>query len=122
MSFYLDRILVFLFVLICNIKTLQEPLKFIVKLIAGSIKIDWLQSGIIEGAFLKLENGLIIFNPEMIVRNGGELLSNFILWTDVSGVFLNSGLLPDAGFELIFLNDLLMDIFSHINPLVFCLL
>ena len=122
MFFYLDSILVFLFVLICNIETFQEPLKFIVELIAGPIKIDRLQRGIIEGAFLKFENSLIVLDPKMVVRDGGELLGSFVLWTDVAGIVLDSGLLPYAGVELIFLKDLLMDVFSHINGLVFCLL
>ena len=92
------------------------------ELIAAPIEIDRLQRGIIEGAFLKFENGLIVFDPKMVVGDGGELLGSFVLWTDVAGVVLDSGLLPDAGVELIFRNDLLMDVFSHINVLLFCLL
>jgi hypothetical protein len=54
------------------------------ELVAGSIKIDRQFTGIIEGTLLQLENGLVIFDSEMVVRYGWKSLGSFVFLADVA--------------------------------------
>ena len=84
------------------------------KLVTGPTEIDRLQRSLIEGAFLKFENGEIVLYSEMVVRDCGELLGHFILFTDVTGVVFDLSFLPDGGVEFFFLYNGSINVLSHL--------